>query len=175
MSSSRPTRSFKEHQPLLAPKGRRRLGPPKNPLPLLKTTSTVKLVYANFQFTKSEDADSYVNGKMLDLLSSSLNSMINAPDVRKKFFENHGWNSEKAILPSSISFFAYGVIIPNTPFPLYAPQFESLEASFGDIKEEQKKLGQQLEKLSLDMKTGFDDIKQLFAAHDERFNLLERM
>ncbi|KAB1212372.1 hypothetical protein CJ030_MR5G020721 [Morella rubra] len=47
-------------------------------------------------------------------------------------------------------------------------------ASFGDIKEEQKKLGQQLEKLSLDMKTGFDDIKQLFAAHDERFNLLDK-
>ncbi|KAB1228127.1 hypothetical protein CJ030_MR4G013729 [Morella rubra] len=57
----------------------------------------------------------------------------------------------------------------------HAPQFESLEASFGDIKEEQKKLGQQLEKLSLDMKTGFDDIKQLFAAHDERFKYLTRM
>ncbi|KAB1219442.1 hypothetical protein CJ030_MR3G001075 [Morella rubra] len=51
----------------------------------------VKLVYANFQFTKSEDADSYVNGKMLDLSSSSLNSMVNAPDAGKKFFENHGW------------------------------------------------------------------------------------
>ncbi|KAB1226462.1 hypothetical protein CJ030_MR1G014044 [Morella rubra] len=99
----------------------------------------VKLVYANFQFTKSEDADSYVNGKMLDLSSSSLNSMVNAPDAGKKFFENHGW-----------------------------------VASFGEIKEEQKKLGQQLEKLSLDMKTGFDDIKQLFVAHDERFNLLDK-
>ncbi|KAB1213239.1 hypothetical protein CJ030_MR5G009666 [Morella rubra] len=29
-------------------------------------------------------------------------------------------------------------------------------------------------KLSLDMKTGFDDIKELFAAHDERFNLLDK-
>ncbi|KAB1212748.1 hypothetical protein CJ030_MR5G023942 [Morella rubra] len=87
MSSSRPTRPLNELQPLLAPKGRRRLGPLKNPLPLLKTTSTVKLVYANFQFTKSEDADSYVNGKMLDLSSSSLNSMVNAPDAGKKFFE----------------------------------------------------------------------------------------
>ncbi|KAB1212577.1 hypothetical protein CJ030_MR5G023521 [Morella rubra] len=43
-----------------------------------------------------------------------------------------------------------------------------------NVKEEQKKLGQQLEKLSLDMKMGFDDIKQLFAAHDERFNLLDK-
>ncbi|KAB1215865.1 hypothetical protein CJ030_MR4G010978 [Morella rubra] len=60
------------------------------------------------------------------------------------------------------------------PSHSHAPQFESLEASFGEIKEEQKKLGQQLEKLSLDMKTGFDDIKQLFAAHDERFNLLDK-
>ncbi|KAB1226980.1 hypothetical protein CJ030_MR1G015954 [Morella rubra] len=60
------------------------------------------------------------------------------------------------------------------PSRSHAPQFESLEASFGDIKEEQKKLGQQLEKLSLDMKTGFDDIKQLFAAHDECFNLLDK-
>ncbi|KAB1226504.1 hypothetical protein CJ030_MR1G019237 [Morella rubra] len=96
----------------------------------------VKLVFANFQFSKSEDADSYVNGKMLDLSSSSLNSLANAPDDGKKFFENH--------------------------------------ASFVDIKEEQRRLGQQLEKLSLDMKTGFDDIKELFAAHDERFNLLDK-
>ncbi|KAB1205047.1 hypothetical protein CJ030_MR7G016691 [Morella rubra] len=51
----------------------------------------VKLVFANFQFSKSEDADSYVNGKMLDLSSSSLNSLANAPDDGKKFFENHGW------------------------------------------------------------------------------------
>ncbi|KAB1213246.1 hypothetical protein CJ030_MR5G009659 [Morella rubra] len=49
-----------------------------------------------------------------------------------------------------------------------------MEASLGDIKEEQRKLGQQLEKLSLDMKTGFNDIKELFAAHDERFNLLDK-
>ncbi|KAB1209947.1 hypothetical protein CJ030_MR6G020065 [Morella rubra] len=49
-----------------------------------------------------------------------------------------------------------------------------MEASFGDIKEEQRKLGQQLEKLSLDMKTGFDDIKELFAAHDERFKILDK-
>ncbi|KAB1220970.1 hypothetical protein CJ030_MR3G025339 [Morella rubra] len=60
------------------------------------------------------------------------------------------------------------------PSHSHAPQFESLEASFGEIKEEQKKLGQQLEKLSLDMKTGFDDIKQLFVAHDARFNLLDK-
>ncbi|KAB1213153.1 hypothetical protein CJ030_MR5G021731 [Morella rubra] len=52
--------------------------------------------------------------------------------------------------------------------------FDSLEASFVDIKEEQRKLGQQLEKLSLDMKMGFDDIKELFAAHDERFKLLDK-
>ena len=35
-------------------------------------------------------------------------------------------------------------------------------------------MGQQLEKLSLDMKTGFDDIKQLFAVHDEHFKLLDK-
>ncbi|KAB1212576.1 hypothetical protein CJ030_MR5G023520 [Morella rubra] len=29
--------------------------------------------------------------KMLDLSSSSLNSMVNAPNAGKKFFENHGW------------------------------------------------------------------------------------
>ncbi|KAB1206495.1 hypothetical protein CJ030_MR7G000049 [Morella rubra] len=61
------------------------------------------------------------------------------------------------------------------PSHSHVPQFESLEASFGEIKEEQKKLGQQLENLSLDMKTGFDDIKQLFAAHDERSIFLTRM
>ncbi|KAB1228155.1 hypothetical protein CJ030_MR2G000731 [Morella rubra] len=60
------------------------------------------------------------------------------------------------------------------PSHSHVPQFESLEASFGEIKEEQKKLGQQLENLSLNMKTGFDDIKQLFAAHDARFNLLDK-
>ncbi|KAB1227901.1 hypothetical protein CJ030_MR1G013781 [Morella rubra] len=61
------------------------------------------------------------------------------------------------------------------PSHSHVPQFESLEASFGEIKEEQKKLGQQLEKLSLDMKTGFDDIKQLFAAHDDVSIFLTRM
>ena len=62
----------------------------------------VKLVYANFQFTKSEDADSYVNGKVLDLSSSSLNSMVNAPDGGKKFFDAHGWIGMSEVDPLHI-------------------------------------------------------------------------
>ncbi|KAB1206923.1 hypothetical protein CJ030_MR7G008161 [Morella rubra] len=222
----------------------------------------VKLVFANFQFSKSEDADSYVNGKILDLSSSSLNSLANAPDDGKKFFENHGWvglsevdplhilrilevdlGGEVRVPPMDTREYNHKTLklmgfqqtkdgdwikkadatpqkrshkgsaseaqsedeeeaaftrtpatrTPRTPFspspfpPLHLespshiphthshePNFESMEASFGDIKEEQRKLGQQLEKLSLDMKTGFDDIKELFAAHDERFNLLDK-
>ncbi|KAB1199276.1 hypothetical protein CJ030_MR0G025471 [Morella rubra] len=60
------------------------------------------------------------------------------------------------------------------PSSSHEPQLGSFEVSFGEIKEEQKKLGQQLENLAIDMKTGFDDIKKLFAAHDERFNLLDK-
>ncbi|KAB1202658.1 hypothetical protein CJ030_MR8G020278 [Morella rubra] len=60
------------------------------------------------------------------------------------------------------------------PSSSHEPQLGSFEVSFGEIKEEQKKLGQQLENLAIDMKTGFDDIKKLFAAHDEHFILLDK-
>ncbi|KAB1201127.1 hypothetical protein CJ030_MR0G005040 [Morella rubra] len=178
----------------------------------------VKLVFANFQFSKSEDADSYVNGKMLDLSSSSLNSLANAPDDGKKFFENHGWaaNEKKNQgLPYGMFFTrVFQILEIDLGGEVRVPPMDSREynhktlklmgfqqntdgvwvkkadatpqkrshrgsvseaqTSFVDIKEEQRRLGQQLEKLSLDMKTGFDDIKKLFAAHDERFNLLDK-
>ncbi|KAB1219666.1 hypothetical protein CJ030_MR3G011067 [Morella rubra] len=51
----------------------------------------VKLVYANFQYSKFEDATSYVNGKQLDLLVSSINSLVSAPNSGKKFFDTYGW------------------------------------------------------------------------------------
>ncbi|KAB1219404.1 hypothetical protein CJ030_MR3G001113 [Morella rubra] len=121
MSSSRPTRSSQRTPASVGSKGKKKARTTEEPTPTpedyiysenefgfqemfefqgwgtlvnLKVNCyvyLVKLVYANFQFTKSEDADSYVNGKMLDLSSSSLNSMVNAPDAGKKFFENHGW------------------------------------------------------------------------------------
>ena len=44
----------------------------------------VKLVYANFQYSKSEGATSYVNGKQLDLSVTSLNSLVSALNIGKK-------------------------------------------------------------------------------------------
>ncbi|KAB1202895.1 hypothetical protein CJ030_MR8G022414 [Morella rubra] len=54
----------------------------------------VKLVYANFQYSTSDDANSYVNGKQLDMSVASLNALASAPNDGKKFFDAYGWSGE---------------------------------------------------------------------------------
>ncbi|KAB1219848.1 hypothetical protein CJ030_MR3G009490 [Morella rubra] len=51
----------------------------------------VELVYANFQYSKSEDATSYVNGKQLDMSVTTLISLVSAPNGGNKFFVAYGW------------------------------------------------------------------------------------
>ncbi|KAB1209238.1 hypothetical protein CJ030_MR6G016120 [Morella rubra] len=74
MSSSRQTRSSQRTPASVASKGKKKAKTTEEPTP-----------------TPEYYIYSYVNGKMLDLSSSSLNSMVNAPDAGKKFFESHGW------------------------------------------------------------------------------------
>ena len=62
----------------------------------------VKLVHANFQYTKPDDATSYVNGKHLDPSSSSLNSLATAPNSGKKFFDAYGWMGLSEVEPIDI-------------------------------------------------------------------------
>ena len=47
----------------------------------------VKLVYASFQYSTSDDANSYVNGKQLDMSVASLNALSSTPNDGKKFFD----------------------------------------------------------------------------------------
>ncbi|KAB1211832.1 hypothetical protein CJ030_MR5G010039 [Morella rubra] len=137
MSSSRPTRSSQRTPASVGSKGKKKARTTEEPTPT---------------------PEDYI-------YSSSLNSMVNAPDAGKKFFDAMGGEVRE---PPKASKEYNQKTLRLMGFT------QNDEASFGEIKEEQKKLGQQLEKLSLDMKTGFDDIKQLFAAHDERFNLLDK-
>ncbi|KAB1226330.1 hypothetical protein CJ030_MR1G002800 [Morella rubra] len=52
----------------------------------------VKLVYANFQYSTSDDANSYVNGKQLDMSVASLNALASAPNVeRSSLMPMDGW------------------------------------------------------------------------------------
>ncbi|KAB1203981.1 hypothetical protein CJ030_MR8G002124 [Morella rubra] len=51
---------------------------------------------------KSEDANSYVNGKELDLSVASLNALASAPNDGKKFFDAHGWMGMSEVEPIDI-------------------------------------------------------------------------
>ncbi|KAB1205806.1 hypothetical protein CJ030_MR7G028009 [Morella rubra] len=62
----------------------------------------VKLVYANFQYSKYDDATIYVNGKQLDLSVTSLNSLASAPNDGKKFFDAYGWMGMSEVKPIDI-------------------------------------------------------------------------
>ncbi|KAB1226828.1 hypothetical protein CJ030_MR1G005052 [Morella rubra] len=62
----------------------------------------VKLVYGNFQYSKAEDASSYVNGKQLDLSIASLNALVSAPNGGKKFFDAYGWLGMSEVEPIDI-------------------------------------------------------------------------
>ncbi|KAB1213231.1 hypothetical protein CJ030_MR5G022420 [Morella rubra] len=62
----------------------------------------VKLVYANFQYSTSDDANSYVNGKQLDMSVASLNALASAPNDGKKFFDAYGWSGMSKVEPIDI-------------------------------------------------------------------------
>ncbi|KAB1216802.1 hypothetical protein CJ030_MR4G015416 [Morella rubra] len=55
----------------------------------------------------------------------------------------------------------------------HAPRLSSLEATMVEIKEEQQKLGKNMEELAHCIKTGFEDIKHILGAHTERFGTLD--
>ncbi|KAB1200729.1 hypothetical protein CJ030_MR0G006505 [Morella rubra] len=56
----------------------------------------------------------------------------------------------------------------------HEPRLSSLEATMDEIKEEQKKLGKNMEELATCMKKGFEDIKKILGAHTEHFGTLDK-
>lgn len=64
-------------------------------------TYLVKLTYANFAYTVTEDASSLINGKHLDLFVSSLKSLASAPNYGK-FFDSYGCSGMSEVEPIDI-------------------------------------------------------------------------
>ncbi|KAB1209525.1 hypothetical protein CJ030_MR6G002440 [Morella rubra] len=62
----------------------------------------VILGYANFDCTAIEDACSLVNGKRLDLSVTMLNTLAEAPNSGKKFFDAYGWSDMSVVEPLDI-------------------------------------------------------------------------
>ncbi|KAB1206376.1 hypothetical protein CJ030_MR7G018893 [Morella rubra] len=93
------------------------------------------VVLANFQFSKSEDAISYVNGKQLDLSDSSLNSLASAPNGGKKFLDAYSWIGMSEIEPIDI----LSVVLDNPTLNMKVDLTGEVRRKLKDSKEYNKK------------------------------------